>query len=66
MHVSSTLTHAEFALHINFKLILTFAFCFRVDLGPTARMAVPGGGLMRELDNLQMDDFTDLCQGFNK
>jgi len=31
------------------------------ELGPGK-----GGGLMRELDNLQMDDFTDLCQGFNK
>ena len=42
-----------------------FAFCFRGgfegEIGP-----VKSGGLMRELDNLQMDDFTDLCQGFNK
>jgi hypothetical protein len=25
-----------------------------------------GGGLMRELDTLQMDDFNDLCTGFQK
>jgi hypothetical protein len=40
-----------------------FASCFRMEVGPQDGQ---GGGLMKELDRLQMDDFTDLCQGFNK
>ena len=42
-----------------------FAFCFRGGFEGEI-VPVKGGGLMRELDNLQMDDFTDLCEGFNK
>ena len=39
-----------------------FALCFRVvDIGQDG-----GGGLMGELVNLQMDQFSDICQGFNK
>ena len=41
-----------------------FALCFRVvDIGQDG---AGGGGLMGELANLQMDQFSDICQGFNK
>ena len=42
-----------------------FALCFRVvDIGQDGGGG--GGGLMGELVNLQMDQFSDICQGFNK
>ena len=44
--------------------ISMFALCFRVvDIGQDGG---GGGGLMGELANLQMDQFSDICQGFNK
>ena len=48
----------------NQKIISMFALCFRVvDIGQDGG---GGGGLMGELANLQMDQFSDICQGFNK
>ena len=40
-----------------------FASCFRMVEGVGDG---GGGGLMGELTNLQMDHFSDICQGFNK
>ena len=41
-----------------------FASCFRMVEG--VGDGGGGGGLMGELTNLQMDHFSDICQGFNK
>ena len=41
-----------------------FASCFRMAEG--VGDGGGGGGLMGELTNLQMDHFSDICQGFNK
>ena len=38
---------------------------FRAEKGEEGGSGA-GGGLMRELDTLQMDDFNDLCTGFQK
>ena len=65
----------SFAMHAAFSAILTpqkptknismFALCFRVvDIGQDGGGG--GGGLMGELVNLQMDQFSDICQEFNK
>ena len=49
--------------------VSTFALCFRVmdiGVGVGGGLVGVGGGLMGELVNLQMDQFSDICQGFNK
>ena len=43
-----------------------FASCFRMVEGVGDGGGGSGGGLMGELTNLQMDHFSDICQGFNK
>ena len=61
------------ATKINQKELLQsismFALCFRVmdiGVGVGGGLVGVGGGLMGELVNLQMDQFSDICQGFNK
>ena len=43
-----------------------FASCFRMVENVGDGGGGGGGGLMGELTNLQMDHFSDICQGFNK
>ena len=37
-----------------------------IGVGVGGGLVGVGGGLMGELVNLQMDQFSDICQGFNK